>query len=127
MNRKELFKTEEGSYTIYLPDMDEYYHSWFGAIAESRHVYISSGLHYMAQKQSKFSILEMGFGTGLNAILTYLESLAQVHWHVDYTTLEIDPLTMEQYQSLNYWELLQLDVANKEVFDKMHYLSLIHI
>ena len=66
---KEFVITEDGSHTIYLPEMDEHYHSTHGAIQESLHIYINQGLLQVAKKE--ISILEIGFGTGLNAYLTF--------------------------------------------------------
>jgi tRNA U34 5-methylaminomethyl-2-thiouridine-forming methyltransferase MnmC len=68
-NKVEIRKTEDGSCTLYMPALDETYHSCHGAIAESVHVYIRNGLERMASIAS-LTILEIGFGTGLNALLT---------------------------------------------------------
>ena len=61
--------TADGSYTLYIPEMDEHYHSVNGAIQESEHIFIGAGLR--AMEKPDIRILEIGFGTGLNALLTY--------------------------------------------------------
>ena len=63
--------TEDGSHTLYLPELDEHYHSTHGAIRESLHVYLEAGLHHCHKEE--INLLEIGFGTGLNAFLTLLE------------------------------------------------------
>ncbi len=65
-------KTEDGSYTLYNPEFDEHYHSRFGALTESLHVFIQSGLSTQLYRDN-ISILEIGFGTGLNALLSFQE------------------------------------------------------
>lgn len=96
--------------------MQENYHSKFGAIQEANHVFIKNGLA-LTQSQP-ISILEIGFGTGLNAFITYLESLKSGQ-QVDYTGIEAYPVTPEEVVQLNYPE--QLDAANKQtIFNTMH-------
>jgi len=72
--KRELLKTGDGSTTIHLPDINEQYHSKHGAIQESKHVFLAKGLSYIASRISEIDILEIGFGTGLNALLTFFES-----------------------------------------------------
>ena len=67
--------TKDGSHTIYLPEVDENYHSLNGAITESMHVFINAGLNFC--RLTSLNIFEMGFGTGLNALLTWLECKKQ--------------------------------------------------
>lgn len=67
--KREVISTEDGSTSLKLRDADEQYHSLHGALNESLHIYINSGLHYLA-KNREIRIFEAGFGTGLNAILT---------------------------------------------------------
>lgn len=93
--------TEDGSHTLYLPELNENYHSRYGAKNESLHVFIQSGLHEVMKLTSTISIFEMGFGTGLNALLTYKE--AQKHnLKINYSTLEAFPLRDEIVSQLNY-------------------------
>ncbi|MEA1885972.1 MAG: tRNA (5-methylaminomethyl-2-thiouridine)(34)-methyltransferase MnmD [Bacteroidota bacterium] len=99
-----IISTSDGSNTLYVPELDEYYHSTFGAVSESKHVFIESGYKSISCKTVK--IFEMGFGTGLNALLTLLESLNDKR-EVDYVSLEKYPLNEDVYKKLNYSTLLQ--------------------
>lgn len=98
-----LVKTEDGSHTIHVPDLDEHYHSIHGAIQESEHVFINSGFNFC--KAEPVRIFEVGLGTGLNVLLTCLESLKQER-KVEYTAVEKYPLGLEITSLLNYGELL---------------------
>ena len=82
-------QTEDGIPTLYLPRMDEHYHSTKGALAEARHVYIDSALRASGKKE--INVLEIGFGTGLNTFLTFLES-QEKGLRINYTTFELYPL-----------------------------------
>lgn len=85
----ELKKTNDGSFTLYIPEMDEQYHSLTGAITESKHVFIEHGFHF--HKASALSVFEVGFGTGLNCLLT--AHLARMeNRQVFYTAIEKYPL-----------------------------------
>jgi len=111
----ELKLTEDGSHTLFVPEIDECYHSTHGAIQESRHIFIEAGLKQCAA--AKIRVLEIGFGTGLNAFLTYLEaerSGKQVH----YTTIELYPVGVEKALQLNYPEELAPD--KRQIFEQMH-------
>ena len=98
--------TEDGSHTLYLPEMDEHYHSVHGAVQESRHVFINAG--FEACKTAQPRIFEVGFGTGLNALLTAMEAKKSGR-KVDYTSVELYPLSPEQAAQLNYGEMLGED------------------
>lgn len=98
-----LVHTADGSHSIFLPELNEHYHSVHGAIQESLHVFIKSGFH--AANQNPLNILEIGLGTGLNALLTMLENRHQPRL-VNYTSLEKYPLRTEVYSILNYPKLL---------------------
>ncbi|MGQ7868515.1 tRNA (5-methylaminomethyl-2-thiouridine)(34)-methyltransferase MnmD [Sunxiuqinia sp. sy24] len=89
--------TEDGSHTLYLPEMDEHFHSIHGAIQESMHVFIANGLHRCSK--SEINILEVGFGTGLNALLSLLHGQGKT---IRYFSLEKYPLTEAEYSQLNY-------------------------
>ncbi len=91
--------TADGSHTLYVEDMDEHYHSWHGAIRESQHVFVDKGLKEIAAKEVQ--LLEVGFGTGLNAYLTCLEA-SKNHRMVRYDALEKYPLPIEIFRKLNY-------------------------
>ncbi len=115
----ELIKTADGSHTIRNADLNETYHSIHGAIQESNHVFIKHGLHFARQNSPGLvRILEVGFGTGLNALLTMVESKqrnAQIH----YDAVEAFPLPSELITQLNYCDLIQGDDC-KGLFFKMH-------
>jgi tRNA U34 5-methylaminomethyl-2-thiouridine-forming methyltransferase MnmC len=95
--------TGDGSHTLFVPSLNEHYHSTFGAIAESRHIFINAGLNFVRQSSSSVKILEIGFGTGLNAFLTFIETIDQ-ELKIDYTAIELYPLKEEIYSRLNYPE-----------------------
>lgn len=84
-------RTQDGSNTLYNEALDEHYHSCFGARAESLHVFIDNAL-LRGEELSK-SVLEIGFGTGLNALLTLLHTEAHPEVEVLYTTYELYPLS----------------------------------
>lgn len=98
----ELKITQDGSHTLYVPELDEHYHSHFGAITESRHIFINAGLATLSG--DTVSILEVGFGTGLNALLTALYA-GEHNVSVSYTALEKYPLAPSVVQQLNYGQL----------------------
>ncbi len=114
--KREIITTSDGSTTIRLADWDECYHSKHGAIAEAYHVFIKNGFSLFNDKS--ISILEIGFGTGLNAFITYLESV-KTRQHVDYTGVDAFPVSSEEARLMNY--VGQLD-ANDELaaFESMH-------
>jgi tRNA U34 5-methylaminomethyl-2-thiouridine-forming methyltransferase MnmC len=117
--KREILTTNDGSTTIHLPDWDESYHSKHGAIQEAYHVFIKSGLSLFDRKS--VSILEIGFGTGLNAFITYLEA-KKVNQTIDYVGVEAYPVQVEEALQMNY--VSELNASNeKDVFDKMHQIS----
>ncbi len=97
----ELITTEDGSHSLYVPGLDETYHSRHGAMQESMHVFIEMGLRFKALTQPKPEILEVGFGTGLNAWLTAKEAMDK-GYQVHYTTLETFPLDKNLVNQFNY-------------------------
>ena len=105
MAQADLFTTGDGSHSLHAPQFGVSYHSRYGAITETNHVFINAGLRYKALVQREIAILETGFGTGLNAWMTLLEA-ARRGLEIQYTSLEIFPLTNEKAASLNYPELL---------------------
>ena len=90
--------TADGSHTLFLPEMDEHYHSVNGAVQESNHVYIEAGFNQCKKKE--IHVLELGFGTGLNALLTALQA-EQRGVRVFYTGLEKFPLPQTITEQLN--------------------------
>ena|SRR5579875_1348872 len=117
MNR-EVIATKDGSHTIAIADMQVTYHSVHGAIQESRHVFIEAGFTYVRNQlpHQPICIFEMGFGTGLNALLTAIEA-EQTQTPIFYTAIEQYPLTANEYAHLNYCCLLN---CNEGLLQQMH-------
>ncbi|MEO9570084.1 MAG: tRNA (5-methylaminomethyl-2-thiouridine)(34)-methyltransferase MnmD [Polaribacter sp.] len=114
--KREILITSDGSTTINLPDLNEQYHSKNGSINESYHVFIESGLRQITS--DKVSILEIGFGTGLNCFITYLEAKREI----DYVGVEAYPVTEEEVEKMNFISVLK---AEKEaaIFKEIHKVS----
>ncbi|TVZ55876.1 tRNA U34 5-methylaminomethyl-2-thiouridine-forming methyltransferase MnmC [Lutibacter sp. Hel_I_33_5] len=114
--KREIIITSDGSTSIQIPEWNEQYHSKNGSINETYHVFINSGLKVVSS--DKVSILEIGFGTGLNCFITYLESKRQI----DYVGVEAYPVIAEEIEKMNFIAVLN---AEKEstVFKKMHDVS----
>ena len=131
MERK-IVITGDGSSTIHLPEWDEQYHSKHGAIQEAYHVFLKHGLYHFCNSvlktiriNSEFhrqvSILEIGFGTGLNAFITLLEA-EKIDVTIDYVGVEGYPVAMEEVNQLNYAKELNFD-KSEEYFKKLHNIS----
>jgi tRNA U34 5-methylaminomethyl-2-thiouridine-forming methyltransferase MnmC len=114
----ELVITGDGSHTLFIPGLKENYHSVHGAIAESRHIFIEAGFRHVTAGSSKINILEIGFGTGLNALLTFIESAAK-GISVDYFSIELNPLPEKIYSKLNYAEIIDYQGA-VDIFHQIH-------
>jgi tRNA U34 5-methylaminomethyl-2-thiouridine-forming methyltransferase MnmC len=114
--KREIIQTLDGSTTIHLKDWNECYHSKHGAIQEAQHVFIKNGLSLYENKS--VSILEIGFGTGLNAFITFLES-KKLEQSIDYVGVEAYPVSSEELLSMNYVTALN---ASKDavIFEDMH-------
>lgn len=115
--KRKIVTTNDGSTTIHIEDWDESYHSKHGAIQEAYHVFIKSGLNNF-KDNSEVSILEIGFGTGLNSFITFLESQKR-NLKIDYVGVEAYPISKEEVGQLNYVEQLKADEF-KVTFDKIH-------
>lgn len=117
----QLLRTKDNSFTLFNPDLNETYHSRHGALQESQYVFIKQGLHYCAKEKqnSPLNILEVGFGTGLNALLTYLEFEKQP-LPIKYYSLEPFPIPGELINQLGYTELLQLNEKQEKIFYGLH-------
>ncbi|MES2005148.1 MAG: tRNA (5-methylaminomethyl-2-thiouridine)(34)-methyltransferase MnmD [Bacteroidota bacterium] len=103
---RELQLTNDGSHTISIPEMGVTYHSHHGAIGESRHVYIEAGLNpFLTSAIPVIHILEIGLGTGLNALLSLQEAMLHKQ-SLHYTAIELYPLTREEYTQVNYGQVL---------------------
>lgn len=118
MNRT-IISTEDGSATIYVESLNQSYHSTHGAISESQHIFIKDGLKYY-EPQQQVNILEIGFGTGLNALLS-LDYARRNSVNVNYFTVEKYPLEKEEYLALNYPDFLPK--INHQDFIDLHETS----
>ena len=114
--KREIIQTHDGSTTIHIHEWDECYHSKFGAIQEAQHVFIKNGLSLFENKT--ISILEIGFGTGLNTFITFLES-QKLNQSIDYVGVEAYPVSPEEVLLMNYVPALKAE-NERGVFDKMH-------
>lgn len=118
--KREILITSDGSTTIYLPEWEEHYHSKHGAIQEAYHVFIKNGLDLFSN-DSQISILEIGFGTGLNCFITLLESEKR-DLCISYEGVEAYPISEEEIFQLNYVKELDAE-NNRSLFDKLHQIS----
>lgn len=129
--KREVVITADGSSTIHLPQWNEQYHSKHGAIQEAYHVFVKHGLWHFCDSEyhiertrevdNKIKILEIGFGTGLNAFITLLEA-EKIGIEVDYLGVEGYPVSMDEVIQLNY--STQLGSHDKTpLFKKMHDVS----
>ena len=138
--KRKIITTADGSKTIHIEEWDEQYHSKHGAIQEANHVFIKKGLYHfchseqchlesfdcaqdklhrkvVSESPEKLSILEIGFGTGLNAFITCLEA-EKLNIKIDYVGIEAYPVSDEEITTLNYAELIS--VENSDLFKKCH-------
>ncbi|WP_421976599.1 tRNA (5-methylaminomethyl-2-thiouridine)(34)-methyltransferase MnmD [Roseivirga seohaensis] len=120
MAEVKIIVTEDGSHSLYHAELNETYHSFHGAVQESRYVFLKEGLDFLRTSfgLDKIRVLEVGFGTGLNAILTSEWAVAN-KVRVEYTTLEPFPLKSEVYEALNYHEFFKGETV-KERFLELH-------
>lgn len=118
--KREIINTNDGSTTIYLEQWDEHYHSKHGAVQEAYHVFIKSGLYeWLSLNDSKeLRILEIGFGTGLNAFITFLEHVKK-GLNISYHGVEAYPVRAEEVALLNYVDQLSAQDF-KATFSQMH-------
>jgi tRNA U34 5-methylaminomethyl-2-thiouridine-forming methyltransferase MnmC len=106
--------TEDGSSTLYRPDIDEHYHSIHGAVQESMHVFINAGLKKCSSNSLK--IMEIGFGTGLNALLTLLNADNK---QIVYHAIEKYPLNNQILEAINYPKIINSG-KSANYFKKIH-------
>ena len=131
--KRKIITTSDGSKTIQIEDWNEQYHSIHGAIQEANHVFLKHGLLFYSELVSEsqifkngstepveVSILEIGFGTGLNAFLTLIEA-EKLNQTINYVGVEAYPVALDEIEQLNYVELISENHAN--IFDKMHSVS----
>lgn len=119
MKKVEIIVTADGSHTLFVPGLNEHYHSVHGAVQESRHVFIKNGLLKTAEKKDEIKILEIGLGTGLNVFLTFLENL-KLKKKISYFAIEPFPLKCEIIEELNYAESLKTE-NHSHTFREIHF------
>ncbi len=117
MKSTQVKLTEDGSHTLYVPELDECYHSTHGSVQESNLIFIQYGLN--DSKKKALDILEIGFGTGLNAFLTFIATQNSPNKKINYTGIELYPVDADKAILLNYPEII--DSGNRETFEKMHF------
>ena len=113
-----IVQTADGSSSVFIPEFDELYHSVHGAISESAHVFIDTGLKQITK--SEINIFEMGYGTGLNFILSFLQSENK---KIEYHAIEAYPLDKDIIDQLNYPEQLKLSDEETAIFYNFHQLK----
>ncbi|PQJ22277.1 tRNA (5-methylaminomethyl-2-thiouridine)(34)-methyltransferase MnmD [Nonlabens xylanidelens] len=123
--KREIMTTDDGSKTIHMPDLNEQYHSRHGALQEALHVFIDTGLEHFLEvslsrkrnfQQNPIKILEYGFGTGLNAMVTALHDSKTP---IVYTAVEAYPVNDEEVKAMDYGKLL----GNEEMYEDIHQCS----
>ena len=110
-----IILSKDGSHTLYREDIDETYHSRHGAIQEAQHVFIDMGLKEVEKSKKQINILEVGFGTGLNALLTCLNCKSKIN----YIGLEAIPLKNNVLNGLNY-DTTVIGGNPQEIFKSIH-------
>ncbi|WP_231424985.1 MULTISPECIES: tRNA (5-methylaminomethyl-2-thiouridine)(34)-methyltransferase MnmD [Pedobacter] len=101
--------TADGSNTLYNETIGEHYHSKHGALQESKHVFIDAGLKFSSEGKSEISVLEVGFGTGLNFILSF-EYCTENNIKLNYTSIEAFPLTIEVINQTGYSKYVSSEI-----------------
>jgi len=127
-----IITTKDGSHSIFVPALNEHYHSTHGAIRESEHVFVQAGLVAALARFADvpvLNILEIGFGTGLNALLTYLHTSALPSslsplftTRINYASIEAYPLPLTTVKQLNYCAQLQAP-EHQSLFETLHTCS----
>ena len=115
----DIIPTKDGSNTLKSSQFDALYHSINGAVQESQIVFIEAALYHKATQHPQVSILEVGFGTGLNAFMTYLEAEKQ-GWQIQYTGMEAYPIEETTAQQLHYPTLLGASEEEAALFLQLH-------
>ena len=115
--KREVIITGDGSPTIFVPELDEHYHSIHGALNESLHVFIQAGLAYRLEQKQILNVLEIGFGTGSNLLLT-LDFILSLPVQLTYDALEPFPITNEIITTLG--DTITTFKCSKETFEQIH-------
>lgn len=131
--KRNIITTSDGSKTIQIEEWNEQYHSIHGAIQEANHVFLKHGLLFYSELVSEsktennchtepveVSILEIGFGTGLNAFLTLIEA-EKLILNINYVGIEAYPVQLDEIKQLNYIELISTN--HEAIFEKLHNTS----
>lgn len=113
---RQIITTADGSKTIFLPEWNEHYHSSHGALQEAQHVFIRNGLQTLTGDY--ITVLEMGFGTGLNALLTFFSSEKR-NQYVHYIGVEAFPPRQEELDAMDYSRFAS-DPTSEEIYQHMH-------
>ena len=116
--KREIITTADGSTTIHFPELNEHYHSKHGAINEAMHVFIKNGFSHVIglNTSTTLNILEIGFGTGLNAFITFLESQKRSHI-INYVGVEGYPISSDEVGLLNYHKMFFNSDLEKVFYD----------
>ena len=115
---REIRTTQDGSKTLYIKDLNENYHSHHGALQEANHVFIKNGLNLV--NYYEINILDLGFGTGLNALVTINDFLKNDKNHViNYFTVEKYPVNIEEVSELDYGSSFEHPEI-KDFYEKLH-------
>jgi tRNA U34 5-methylaminomethyl-2-thiouridine-forming methyltransferase MnmC len=117
-NQNELFTTQDGSHTLVAHRFGVSYHSKYGAVTESMHVFIQAGFYPSIIEKDQINILEIGLGTGLNVLLTLIEA-EKKGISVVYEAIEAFPVSMEEVRQLNFGLHLGDDRYNA-ILEKIH-------
>ena len=122
MSELSIITTSDGSHSLLNTTLNETYHSTHGALQESIHVFIENGFEFLLQHSpsSEINILEIGFGTGLNVLLT-VQSSARIDRTINYTSLEAFPIDYNLAQQLNYPAMMKMQDA-EVLFNILHHL-----
>ncbi len=117
--KRQVVTTADGSKTIFIEDWNEHYHSKHGALQEAQYVFIKQGLLHLVKQYrlSSISVLEIGFGTGLNAFLTLLASCSK-KVSINYIGVEAYPVKSEELKQLNYTDIY--NNSDQNLFSTMH-------
>ena len=118
MSELKIVATNDGSTSVFSEKFNQQYHSLHGAIQESMHVFINAGLQFKIKSLNEISILEIGFGTGLNALLT-LKEATKSNTKINFTTIEKYPLDNDIIERLNYGSIISMDNSSAK-FKQLH-------